>query len=271
MNRPLALTKLGLGGHSYIAQLGNDPEASFEEQCGIVADCLDAGIRLFDTTYYQERVALGRVMQKLGRRTEATITAWNFFRQLGHDHELVKNTPYEPGSLDRILSELQADRVDLLVIHTRGERDDLGRELELAAEWINEGRIGAVGLGMAKLEDLEWLPSDHPVTHVLHPYNAFNPAAEAMFREARSRGMATIAMSPFVRGWKLDELADATGEPRSQLAELLIRWLVGQDLIDSTIVSIRKREWVSVNAAAAQKGPLTDGEQKQLDDWLLRL
>ncbi len=29
--------KLGLGGHSYIAQLGNDPPASFAEQCALVA------------------------------------------------------------------------------------------------------------------------------------------------------------------------------------------------------------------------------------------
>jgi len=43
--------KLGLGGHSYIAQLGNDPPASFEEQCALVAACLDGGIHVLDTTY----------------------------------------------------------------------------------------------------------------------------------------------------------------------------------------------------------------------------
>ncbi len=45
--------KLGLGGHSYIAHLGNDPPASFEEQCALVAACLDTGIHLLDTTYYR--------------------------------------------------------------------------------------------------------------------------------------------------------------------------------------------------------------------------
>ncbi len=29
-------SKLGLGGHSFIEALGNDPVASFEEQCSIV-------------------------------------------------------------------------------------------------------------------------------------------------------------------------------------------------------------------------------------------
>jgi hypothetical protein len=74
-------TKLGLGGHSFIAELGSDPEASFDEQVAIVAACLGSGARWIDTTYYQERVALGNVLQHLGRRSEARITAWNFFRQ----------------------------------------------------------------------------------------------------------------------------------------------------------------------------------------------
>ena len=74
-------SKLGLGGHSYMQQLGNDPKPAFEEQCEIVSACLDNGIRLFDTTYYQERVALGGILERLERRGEARIMAWNFFKQ----------------------------------------------------------------------------------------------------------------------------------------------------------------------------------------------
>ncbi len=83
--------KLGLGGHSYIAQLGNDPQATFEEQCALVAACLEAGIRLLDTTYYQERVALGRVLHQLGRRDEGTVIGWAF------SSTLAKRTIWSPG------------------------------------------------------------------------------------------------------------------------------------------------------------------------------
>ena len=72
--------KLGLGGHSYIAQLGNDPPASFEEQCALVAACMDAGIRLIDTTNYQELYALGWVLRLLVLRDEATVFGWNFLK-----------------------------------------------------------------------------------------------------------------------------------------------------------------------------------------------
>ena len=80
---------MGLGGHSFIQELGNDPEASFEEQCAIVAAILDSGIYWIATTYYRERVALGNVLQHLrGRRKEARITAWNFFREPGKERQL---------------------------------------------------------------------------------------------------------------------------------------------------------------------------------------
>ena len=51
---------LVLGGHSFIRQLGNEPRPDAGEQARIVAVCLDAGIRWFDTMYAPERVALGR-------------------------------------------------------------------------------------------------------------------------------------------------------------------------------------------------------------------
>ena len=50
-------TPLILGGHSFIQQLGNDPQPSEATQLAIVAACLDQGITWFDTTYQPERLA----------------------------------------------------------------------------------------------------------------------------------------------------------------------------------------------------------------------
>lgn len=47
-------TKLGLSDHSFIRELGSDPEATFEVRCGIVRTCLNNGVHWIDTTYYQE-------------------------------------------------------------------------------------------------------------------------------------------------------------------------------------------------------------------------
>lgn len=259
-----SITKLGLGGHSFIQELGNDPEASFDEQCAIVAACLDSGIGWIDTTYYQERIALGKVLQRLGRRSEARITAWNFFRESGKENQLTGFAPYTPDSLGIQLAELQTDFVDLLVIHSRDDIELLRRELELASEWRAAGLVREVGLGMARRDDLDRLPAGHPITRVLAPYNAFNVQAANLFREAKARGMGTIAMSPFVRGWNLDRLKDR----KPLAAATLLRWVTAQKDVDTVFVSMRRAEWVGTNLAAELQGPLSEDESSLVADLL---
>jgi aryl-alcohol dehydrogenase-like predicted oxidoreductase len=258
--------KLGLGGHSYIAQLGNDPAAPFEEQCALVTACLDAGIRLLDTTYYQERIAIGRVLHQLGRRDEATVTGWNFFKQPGKEDELVAWTPYEPHHIDVMLQELQTDRIDLLVIHAEDDLTILERGLALVEDWIAAGKVRRVGLGMVGRQHLDQLPASHPVTHVLAPYNAFNRDAAALFARACELGLQTVAMSPFIRGWKLDEI----GEDTAEVAAILLRWVVTQPVVDRVIVSMRKPAWVNANLEAVARGPLTPEEEQRLATWVAR-
>lgn len=260
-------SKLGLGGHSYIEQLGNDPRPSFEEQCGLVSACLDSGIRLFDTTYYQERVALGKVMQALGRRDEAQITAWNFFRQPGKEDELVPYTPYETHHIDTILTELQTDYVDILVIHVHEDLDRLRQEMDLASRWMDDGAVKRVALGMITLDSLRRLPAAHPFTHVFAPYNAFHRDARAAFEQAKGAGLTVVAMSPFIRGWKLDEI----GEDKGSVAGILLRWVASQDLVDRVIVSMRKLEWVQTNLQSVACGPLTADEEARLEEWVRRV
>ncbi|SEN81866.1 aldo/keto reductase [Paenibacillus sp. OV219] len=256
------LSKLGLGGHSFIEELGNDPLASFEEQCAIVSECLDNGIQLIDTTYYQERVSLGNVMRALGRRNEAEIMAWNFFNLPGQSNKLVGFSCYEPHHIDVMLSELQTDRIDVLVIHTHDDERKLRQEMELAKRWVEQGKVGTVGLGMVEPSHLNSLPADHPVTHILAPYNIAHQRTKETFVIAKEMGLTTVALSPFVRGWKLDEI-------ESELAaDLLLRWVSEQQLIDRVIVSMRKTEWVHSNLQAARRGALTEEENRLIKEWM---
>ncbi|HTL51742.1 MAG TPA: hypothetical protein VL860_04110, partial [Planctomycetota bacterium] len=77
-----------LGGHSFIAPLGNDPAADFDTQVAIVKTCLDQRITWIDTTYQPERTAVGKVLQVLPRRIEVRVIAWNFFREVDDKGEL---------------------------------------------------------------------------------------------------------------------------------------------------------------------------------------
>jgi aryl-alcohol dehydrogenase-like predicted oxidoreductase len=259
-------SKLGLGGHSYMQQLGNDPKPAFEEQCEIVSACLDNGIRLL-TPPYQERVALGGILERLERRREARIMAWNFFKQPGREDDLVPHTPYEPHHLDIMLEELQTDFIDTLVVHAADDADGQRRELVLTQDWMESGRVRNIALGMAEARHLDVLPEGHPIGGVLIPYNAFAREAADVFAVAKELGMERIALSPFVRGWKLDEIR----EDPAEVSGILLRWVASQDLVDHVIVSMRKSEWVRANLDAVARGPLTEEEQIRLEGWLARV
>ena len=110
----------------------------------------------------------------------------------------------------------------------------------------------------------------HRVTHVLAPYNAFNRDAAETFTAARALSLRTVAMSPFVRGWKMDEIVAASGENKAEVADVLLRWVGGQPLVDRLIVSMRRAEGVQTNLASLARGPLTRDEQARLDIWLAR-
>lgn len=87
-----------------------------------------------------------------------------------------------------------------------------------------------------------------------------------MFMKAKEMGMTTIALSPFIRGWKLDEI----GGNKEAAADVLLRWVSEQDVVDQVIVSMRKREWIYSNLQAIDRGPLTGQEQYVLSDWINR-
>ncbi len=79
--------------------------------------CLDSGITRFDTTNHQERLAPGQVLRELGCREEVKIAVWNFFAQAGKEDVLAPWTSHESHHMDLMLSELQTDSIDILVIH----------------------------------------------------------------------------------------------------------------------------------------------------------
>jgi len=88
-----------------------------------------------------------------------------------------------------------------------------------------------------------------------------------VFARARELGLETVAMSPFIRGWKLDEI----GEDTTEVAAILLRWVASQPLVDHVIVSMRKPAWVQANLEAVARGPLTPEEAARLAEWVARV
>jgi aryl-alcohol dehydrogenase-like predicted oxidoreductase len=270
---PLAPSRLIVGGHTFITELGNDPALAFDAQCDVVSACLDAGINSFDTTYQPERVALGRILRALDRRDEAWITAWNFFNE--NEKHLVPPRGFVAHDIDALLDDLQTDRIDLVVVHPVKDDAENARSFDAARGWLATGHARALGVwepGVA-MERLAGSPNDF--SFLFAPRNISNPN-EALLRAGKGAGLRTCATSPFVRGWLLDKLIDIAAQDdagadrealRARLAGAMLRFSLGNADVDHVVIGIRKREWIAPNLASAARGALADDELQ----WLREL
>ena len=264
-----------LGGHSFISQLGNDWPASEEEQQRIVQTCLEHDIRWFDTTYRPERVALGKALDVLGRRHEATILAWNFFTDFSPGDPVGEAEYYRPEHIEIILEELRTSYVDCLVMVPLGNPAENQRQEELLMDWQKKGYVHSLGLWISGPLLVERYRYREPFRFAIGPFNITTPNASSTFAAYKRFGWETIATSPFVRGWELDRrITEASlrgyGDAESlrpRLADLMLRFSLFQSNVDRVIVAMRKLEWVSSNAASVSRGALTGDELL----WLERL
>jgi aryl-alcohol dehydrogenase-like predicted oxidoreductase len=267
---------LVLGGHSFITQLGNDPPASEQEQCAIVETCLNCGIRWIDTTYQPERIALGNVLHRLGRRGETSILAWSFFKDFTPAEPVGEPECYRPGHIDIILEQLRTDHVDCLVVIPVRDTDRNRQQIELAIEWRNKGYTRSLGLWAADLSDSD-VESYREKTfrYAILPVNITTPTATATLAACKKLGLETLATSPFFRGWELEKMlaeASARGYGNKEvllrlIADLMLRFSLFHPDVDRVIVAMRKLEWISRNVESIAKGPLTAEELR----WLRRL
>jgi hypothetical protein len=250
-----------LGGHSFIAQLGNDPRPDDRAADALVAACLDHGIRHFDTTYRPERIALGASLARLGRRDEARLIAWNFFQDFGEEEvHLAGPEPYREEHLASLLADLRTDHIDELVVHRVGDPGRDAAQEALALRWQAAGHVGRLGAWCPGPGFATW-PTRSAYGFVVEPRNAFTPAL------AHPDPHDRYGCSPFVRGWQLDRLARAL--PRATVADLLLRHAAFHPPIDRLIVSMRRPEWIDANLASIARGPISADEQVMLAGLLV--
>lgn len=260
-----------LGGHSFFSELGNDPTPDPDGCREIVRQCLDAGITWFDTTHQPERLALGRALQELSRRDEATIFAWNFLKRLGPGDNLDRPIEYEAHHLEQVCEELRTDRIDCLVLHDLdgGSPEQHERQEALAQRWVAEGHVKTLGIWAPGPNVKERYQGRQAFTFMIRPCNIATKDAAESFAQTKALGWNNYACSPFIRGWELDRMVaaalarDGGDEPevRARLADHMLRYALFQPNVDRLITAIRRTAWIAPNIASCARGPLSEEER----------
>lgn len=199
------------------------------EQCeNAVYEALMAGYRLIDTAAgYLNEEAVGRAIKRSGiPREELFITTKLWVQDAGYESAKL--------AFAKSLKKLQLDYLDLYLIHQPfGDYYGVWRAME---DLYREGNIRAIGVSNFlpdRLMDLivhnEIVPAVNQVE--THPF--YQQIESAAFM--KEQGVQHQSWAPFAEGkgdlFNNDVLASIAEKHHKSIAQIVLRWLVQQDIV----------------------------------------
>ncbi len=289
----LSVSRLGLGG-LFVSKVGGP----FEQARAAIHRAIELGINYLDTApgYLDSEEVLGRALAdvdaplilstKLGGRPQP-------FNAQDPDQLY--------ASFEESLRLLGRDYVDMLIIHEPdrpGQYDWWtdkasfdGPVMDVLTELRERGRIGYLGLGGTTAYELARIIRTGKFDVVLTAFNyslLWREAEIEVLPAAVEQGMGIIAGSPLQQGalsrryddevrhgapWlskprreqylKLYALLDELGMP---IAELAMRFVLSNPVVDTVLTGARSAQEVEQNVATLDKGPLPDDVLARLDE-----
>lgn len=194
--------------------------------CGeIVATALALGYRLIDTAWkYGSERGVGEGMRA------ARVPRNEIFLTTKVSHEYLRADDFA-RCLDESLEALEADFVDLLLVHWPNPEIPLAETMTALAKAKRQGlarHIGVANFNIALLDQAIRFASEPLVTlqAECHPYLDQDRLLEA----CRQRGLLFTAYCPLGRGRLLDDpvLKEIGARKGRSVAQIALRWLIQQ-------------------------------------------
>ncbi|MDQ1317013.1 MAG: hypothetical protein QG641_1453 [Candidatus Poribacteria bacterium] len=153
------ISRLGLGGHTFLPNYGGMVQAEYNELMDIVNTAIGEGINLFDVTYDEERKLLGSLLNELNIRDKIFLSCWM-------SKQKTQTTVELKAEAKRALSLLGAEYVDLFYLDWTCTKEQVEAMVELREEGLTKF-IGLLGLSVALENEL----SDLDVVLINHNYH----------------------------------------------------------------------------------------------------
>lgn len=203
LGQGLVVSAQGFGAMGLSSTYG---AADHDESIATLHAALDAGITLIDTADIygdgdNERL-VGEVLAT--RRDEVVLaTKVGFLPEPDADGLRVSGAPdHVRAGVERSLTRLGVDRIDLYYSHRVDPRVPIERTVEAFADLRSEGVIGHIGLSEVTADELERAASVAPITAVQSEWSVWSRDIEDRVVPTATRlGVGVVAYSPLGRGF----------------------------------------------------------------------
>lgn len=197
---------------AYFGSSGDDPRA-------VISRALDLGVNHFDTSDvygpFTNEETVGRALE--GRRDEAVI-ATKVGLEVGPNggYPLARNGRPEHlrAAIDASLRRLRVDVIDLYYLHRIDPQLPLEDQWSTLASFAEAGKVRALGLSEASIDELEAASTIHPVSALQSELSLWTRDAErdGILAWCAERQVAFVPFSPLGRGYLTGTLTSASFE-----------------------------------------------------------
>ena len=290
----LRVSKIGIGCNNF----GMRIDAAATER--VVGAALEHGITLFDTSdsYGDSEIFLGAA---LGSRRDETVIATKFGSDLrganGPDWGSRGSRRYIRKAVERSLTRLKTDYIDLYQIHMPDPTTPIEETLSALTELVNEGKVRYIGnsnFAGWQIADAEWIARTNGTARFISAQNHYNliertaesdvlpacerfglgqlpyfPLASGLLTGKYQRGVAAPADGR-IAAWHMDAmLSDANfdkvetiaafaNERGLSLLQVALGGLASRPAIASVIAGATSPEQVAANVEAGLWTPNED-------------
>ncbi|MEO1702852.1 MAG: aldo/keto reductase [Pseudomonadota bacterium] len=201
---------VGLGAMSFGGIYGTTNEA---ESHATLAKALDLGVNHIDTANIYgmgvSESAIGSFLRNNPGTREQFVIATKASIITEPERDFRNDEPYLRAELEASLKRLGTNHVELFYIHRRDPRVPVEDMMGTLTRFIEEGKIGAIGLSEIQPATLERAASVHSVAAVQSEYSLQTRLPEmGMLQMCRKLGTTFVSFSPVGRGLLTDKDPD---------------------------------------------------------------
>jgi aryl-alcohol dehydrogenase-like predicted oxidoreductase len=297
----LEVSVVGLGTNNFGFRM------QAEDVKPVVDAALDAGINFFDTSdsYADSEPRIAAALAD-GNRRDGVVLATKFGTSLGADQPGRATRDYIRGAVERSLTRLRTDRIDLYQIHQPHPETPVAETLGALDELVREGKVREIGCSNFSADQLDEAATaagdGARFVSVQNHFNLLHRADEDTVIPACERlGVAYVPYFPLASGLLTGKYERATAPPEGtrlsawgpraetllsdenfdavdrltawaadhghSLLDLAFAWLFATPTVASVIAGATKPDQARANAATAG-WTLTPAEKAEVDALL---